>query len=157
MKRQIVIWSMVLLTVVNVASLSTMGYHRWFGDHREQGQRESREDRRRALEKELGLTAAQIENRETTRRALREGMKPIQEALRKKREVFYKTLMAVDSERTLIDSLNVEVDALEKEIENRFIEYILTQKEILTPEQFEKIFSSMRRRYGNGNGYRRRN
>ena len=62
--------------------------------------------------------------------------------------------MAVAPDRALIDSLNIEVDMVEQEIENRFIDYAMAQKGILTPEQFEKVFRSlMRRQYG----YRRSN
>ncbi|MEE2708247.1 MAG: periplasmic heavy metal sensor [Gemmatimonadota bacterium] len=154
MKRQFIIWGVVLLTVVNVASLSTLGYHRWFGDHRERAQRVSWEERRRAFEKALGLTAVQIEKRDAMRKALGEELKPLREALKEKRDVFFNTLIAADSDRALIDSLNIEVDMLEQKIEGRFIDYAMAQKGILTPEQFEKVFSSMRRRYGNGNGYR---
>ena len=74
-----------------------------------------------------------------------------------KRDVFFNILIAADSDRALIDSLNIEVDMLEQEIGNHFIDYAMAQKGFLTPEQFEKVFSSMRRRYGNGNGYRRSN
>ena len=157
MKRQLFIWGVVLLTVVNVASLSMRGYHRWSGDHRERAQRESWEERRRAFEKELGLTAVQIEKRDTMRKALGEELKPLREALMEKRDVFFNILIAADSDRALIDSLNIEVDMLEQEIGNHFIDYAMAQKGFLTPEQFEKVFSSMRRRYGNGNGYRRSN
>ncbi len=155
MKKQFIIWGVVLLTVVNVASLSTRGYHRWFGDHRERTQRESWETRRRAFEKELGLTGVQIEKRDAMRKALGEELTPLRESLKEKRDIFFDTLMTVAPDRALIDSLNIEVDMVEQEIESRFIDYAMAQKGILTPEQFKKVFSSMRRRYFNG--YRRSN
>lgn len=155
MKKHLVVWSVVLLTVINVASLSTIGYNRWIAGHGDSDKRSSRDDRRRSFDDEMGLTTIQVEKRDAMRKALDEDIRPLREALKVKRESFYQVLSGTDSRRTTIDSLRIHVDSLEIEIKKRFIDHTLAQKEILTPEQQKRLFSVMRKRYGNGS--RRRN
>ena len=155
MKKHLVVWSVILLTVINVASLSTIGYNRWFAGHDDSDRRSSREDRRRSFDDEMGLTTDQVEKRDAMRKALGDDIRPLREALKVKQESFYQILSKTDSRRTTIDSLRIHVDSLEIEIKKRCIDDALAQKEILTPEQQKKLFSVMRKRYGNGS--RRRN
>ena len=151
MKRQIVIWCVVLLTVVNVASLSTLGYHRWFGEHEKSERRFSREGRRSRVEADMALSSDQIKKRDEMRKALGEEMRTLRTALKSRKEAFYEVLSARKTDRAKIDQFRMKVDSLELEIKKRFIDHTLAQKEILTPEQQEKLFSAMRRKYSNGN------
>ncbi|MCY3774228.1 MAG: Spy/CpxP family protein refolding chaperone [Gemmatimonadetes bacterium] len=152
MKKKLIIWGVVLLTVINLASLATRAYHRW-GDDERRG-RESRREARMSVTERLGLTEAQAEQVRTMRAELGERMTPYRDGYREKRDQLYDLLMAPDADRGEVDRIKAQMDSLQAEREAIVFEYILAHKDVLTPEQQTKFFAMIKERFRNG--YRRR-
>ncbi len=152
MKKKLIIWGVVLLTAINVASLTTSAYYHWDGD--EENRRERRREGRSSWEERLGLTTEQSEQMQTLRSSLMEDIRPLREVMQGKRERFYELVMAPTPNRGTIDRVQGEMDSLQADIKGLVIDHMLAQKEILTPEQQTQFFTMMKKRYGNGS-YRR--
>lgn len=152
MKKKLIIWGVVLLTVINVASLATRAYHRW-GDDERRG-REDRREGRMSITERLGLTEAQAEQVRQMRAELGDHMTPYREAYRDKRDRLYDLLMAPDAARAEVDRIKAQMDSLQAERETIVFEFVLAHKEVLTPDQQTKFFTMIKERFRNG--YRRR-
>ncbi len=152
MKKKLIIWGVVLLTVINLASLATRAYHRW-GDDERRG-REDRREGRMSITERLGLTEAQAEQVRQMRAELGDHMTPYREAYRDKRDRLYDLLMAPDAARGEVDRIKAQMDSLQAERETIVFEFILAHKEVLTPDQQTKFFTMIKERFRNG--YRRR-
>lgn len=152
MKKKLIIWGVVLLTVINLASLATRAYHRW-GDDERRG-REGRREGRMSITERLGLTEAQAEQVRAMRAELGDRMTPYREAYRDMRDRLYDLLMIPDADRGEIQVIKAQMDSLQAEREAIVFEYILAHKEVLTPDQQTKFFTMIKNRYRNG--YRRR-
>ncbi len=152
MKKKLIIWGVVLLTVINLASLATRAYHRW-GDDERRG-REGRREGRVSITEQLGLTAAQGEQVRTMRAELGERLTPYREAYRDKRDQLYDLLMLQNADNEEIARIKAELDSLQVEREAVVFDFIVAHKEVLTPEQQTTFFTMIKERFRNG--YRRR-
>ena len=152
MKKKLIIWGVVLLTVINLASLATRAYHRW-GDDERRG-REARRETRMSITERLGLNEAQAEQVRAMRADLGDRMTPYREAYRDRRDRLYDLLMTPDADRGEIHVIKAQMDSLQAEREAIVFEYILAHKEVLTPDQQTKFFAMIKDRFRNG--YRRR-
>ena len=152
MKKKLIIWGVVLLTVINLASLATRAYHRWGDDERRD--RESRREGRMSITERLGLTEAQAEQVRGMRAELGERMTPYREAYRDNRDRLYDLLMTPDADRGEVGRIKAQMDSLQAERETIVFEFILAHKEVLTPEQQTEFFTLIKERFRNG--YRRR-
>jgi Spy/CpxP family protein refolding chaperone len=152
MKKKLIIWGVVLLTVINLASLATRAYHRW-GDDERRG-REGRREARMSITERLGLTEAQAEQVRAMRAELGDRMTPYREAYRDRRDRLYDLLMLQDADRGEIQVIKAQMDSLQAEREAIVFEYILAHKEVLTPDQQTKFFAMIKDRFRNG--YRRK-
>ena len=152
MKKKLIIWGVVLLTVINLASLATRAYHRW-GDDERRG-REDRRESRMSITERLGLTEAQAEQVRQMRAELGDRLTPYREGYREKRNQLYDLLMAPDAERGEVDRVKAQMDSLQAEREAIVFDYIVAHKEVLTPEQQTMFFTMIKERFRSG--YRRR-
>ncbi len=152
MKKKLIIWGVVLLTVINLASLATRAYHRW-GDDERRGQQDRREGRMSITER-LGLTETQAEQVRQMRSGLGDQLTPYREGYREKRDQLYDLLMAPDADRGEIDLIKAQIDSLQAEREAIVFDYIVAHKDVLTPEQQTKFFTMIKERFRSG--YRRR-
>ena len=152
MKKKMIIWGVVLLTAINVTSLTTRAYYHWGWD--EADRREHRREGRSSWEERLGLSTSQSEQMQVQRELLVEKIKPLREVMQGKRERFYELVMTATPARADIDRVQIEMDSLQADIKRLVIDNMLMQKEILTPEQQTEFFTMMKKRYGNGS-YRR--
>lgn len=152
MKKKMIIWGVVLLTVINLASLATRAYHRW-GDDERRG-REGRREGRMSITERLGLTEAQAEQVRQMRSELGDHLAPYREDYREKRDRLYDLLMAPEADRGEIDRIKAQMDSLQVVREAVVFDFILAHKEVLTPEQQTKFFTMIKERFRNG--YRRR-
>ncbi len=152
MKKKLIIWGVVLLTVINLASLATRAYHRWGDDERRS--REGRREGRMSITERLGLTDTQAEQVRQMRAELGDHLTPYREGYREKRDQLYDLLMAPDAGRGEIDRVKAQMDSLQTEREAIVFSYIVAHKEVLTPEQQTMFFSMIKERFRSG--YRRR-
>ena len=153
MKKKMIIWGVVLLTVINLASLATRAYHRW-GDDKWSGREDHRREGRMSITERLGLTEIQVERVRQMRTELGDHLTPYREGYSEKRDQLYDLLMAPDADRGEIDLIKTQMDSLQSVREAIVFDYILAHKEVLTPEQQTKFFTMIKERYRSG--YRRR-
>ena len=152
MKKKLIIWGVVLLTVINLASLATRAYHRW-GDDERRG-RDGRRAARMSITEQLGLTESQAEQVHKLRTELGDRMNPYREDYRDRRDQLYGLLMVPSADRGEIDRIKAEMDSVQAEREALVFDYIVAHKEVLSAEQQTKFFTFIKERYRNG--YRRR-
>jgi Spy/CpxP family protein refolding chaperone len=141
-------WGAILLTVINVASLVRIGYHRWSDGERREPYHV------RAFERKLGLSEAQAQQMKALRDSLKVDIQPLRTQLNTRREAFYQLMMAPEPDRAAIERLQNEMDSLQVEIKRRVVEDMLAQKRILTPEQQREFFSMLKKRYSDERGQR---
>ncbi len=144
MKRKLLIWGIALLTVVNVAALATIGYHRLCSNR--ERHHENRHAQRDFLHRELALSDTQAEQMKLLKEKFQLNVNPIRTALRTNQEQLIELLTAAAPHRSKIDSVQKEIDSLQAELQKMVIDHLLGQKEILTPEQQFKFFSIIRER-----------
>ncbi len=152
MKKKLIIWGVVLLTVINLATLATRAYHRW-GDDERRG-RDGRREARMSITEQLGLTESQAEQVHKLRTELGDRMNPYREDYRDRRDQLYGLLMVPSADRGEIDRIKAEMDSVQAEREALVFDYIVAHKEVLSAEQQTKFFTFIKERYRNG--YRRR-
>lgn len=144
MKKKLLIWGIVLLTIVNIAALGTIAYHS-LCYYRER-HHENRHTQRDFLHRELTLSDTQAEQMKVLKESFHSNANPIRAALRTKREQLLQLLTAAEPDRVRIGDVETEIDSLQAELQKIVIDHLLSQKEILTPKQQSKFFSIIRER-----------
>ena len=115
MKKNLLTWGLVLLTIVNIAALGTIAYHRFgHGEERDHGNQNAS---RGFLHRELALSDAQAAQMKALKESFQLNANPIRTALRTKREQFLQLLTAAESDRAKIDSVQSEIDSLQAELQ----------------------------------------
>ncbi len=144
MKKNLLIWVIVLLTVFNLAALGTIAYHRF----RYCGERhpEMRHHRQGFLHRELALSDTQEEQMNVLKQSFHSSSRPTRAALKRKREQLLQFLTNTETDIGKINSVQNEIDSLQSELQKRVIAHLLDEKKILTPEQQSKFFSIIRER-----------
>ena len=144
MKRKLFIWGIIMLTVVNIAALGTMAYHR-FG-HGEECYHENQHNRRDFLHRELALSDAQAAQMKALKESFQLNARPIRAALKTKRAQLFQLLAAPNPDRAKIDRVQSEIDSLQSELQKLVIGHLLDERKILTPGQQSRFFSIIRER-----------
>lgn len=144
MKKNLLVWGIVLLTVFNLAALGTIAYHRF----RYCGERhhEMRHHRHGFLHRELDLSDSQEEKMSVLKETFHSSSRPIRAALKTKREQLLQFLINSETDIGKINSVQSEIDSLQSELQKRVIAHLLDEKKILTLEQQSKFFSIIRER-----------
>lgn len=155
MKKKLITWGIILLTVVNITAFGTMAYHRF--SHHGERHHENQHDRRDFLHRELALSDVQAEQMKILRESFHSNSRPIRVALRTKREQLLQLLTAADSDRAKIYNVQSEMDSLQAELQKMVMAHLLDEKKILTSEQQSKFFSIIRERLMIGESHHEQN
>jgi Spy/CpxP family protein refolding chaperone len=153
MKKNLVILFLVLLTIVNIAALVTIAYHRFHPKRsfHPMGRPETPES---FIKQELDLTEEQAEEFKAHFKRSRTEMEPILDSL----EVIKKQLMdeisADEPSMDRLDQLAGEIGTLQAAMQKKMILHLLKGKSLLTPEQQKKFFSLLREGLGRMEGMR---
>jgi Spy/CpxP family protein refolding chaperone len=140
MKRSSIILFLVLLTIVNVAALATIGYHRFHP--RKPFHRDIRPDMHKDFVKqELELNEKQVEQFEAHVEKLKTEMEPILDSLRTKRKDLMDEILADEPSMDKLNRLSEEIGALHVQLGKKTTAHMLKAKSFLTPEQQRKFFS----------------
>lgn len=148
------LWGAVLLTVINITTLAMVGYHRWGRSGTDETTGRNR-GTSMSWERELGLSEEQYKQTEARRDTLGQKIRPLREALNLKRDTFYQLMADAQTDRPAIDGLQNQMDSLQIEIKRLVVEHMLEQKGSLTPEQQQKFFSQLKKRFYDGDPGRR--
>ena len=156
--KRILIKTLTCTIALALTVFVTVGYAEWGSNSKpcnegEEGQRKGK-GRHEEIAKMLNLTPEQEELTSQHRKQHRKKMKEISQALKEKRKALYQELEKYDGDQAKIASLAAEVKALlAKKVDSR-VESILAMKQILTPEQFEKLQTDVKKKAGQRHGKR---
>ena len=154
MSRKTLAWLLIFSVIINVSTLATVGYYRWFKQKRHSFTM-NRSAHQEFLKKKLGLTEEQSQKIEELRSELWEQIKPLKSQLDDGRHQFFQMVNQ--------DSVNIQnvyrsidrISELQKQMQRKTAENMLAQQSILTPEQRKKFFSIMANRMQMGESKRR--
>jgi Spy/CpxP family protein refolding chaperone len=142
-KKNLLILFLVLLTVVNVAALATIAYHR-FHAQRPFHPMERPEGRVGFLKQKLGLSEEQAKKFESHMERFRTETEPIYDSLSTMRTELMSEMMGKEPDVKRLNRLAEEIGALEIKLKKKSITHMLEGKTLLTPEQQRKFFSHFR-------------
>jgi Spy/CpxP family protein refolding chaperone len=154
MSRKTLGWLLIFSVIINVSTLATVGYYRWFKEKRHSFAID-RSAHQQFLKKKLGLTEDQSQKIEELRSELWQQIKPLKSQLDDERHQFFQMVNQ--------DSVNIQdvyrsidrISELQKQMQRKTAENMLAHQSILTPEQRKKFFSMMANRMRMGESKRR--
>ncbi len=145
MSKKTLTWLFIFSVIINISTLATIGYHRWFESKRQRFDRKH-SGHHQFLAKELGLTEQQSEQIQKLRTEFWQQIKSLNDQLEQERRTFFQMQNqdTVDIE-TLYRSID-RISELQRQIQRKTIENMLAHQAILMPEQRKKFFSLMANR-----------
>ncbi len=154
MSKKTLSWLLIFSVIINISTLATFGYHRWFEPKKTRFDR-GRSSRHEFLSKELGLTEEQSQQVQALRSELWRQIKPLKSQLDEERRHFFQ----IQNQ----DSVNIEeiynsidkISEIQKQMQRKTAENMLAHQSILTPDQRKKFFSMMASRMKMGESKRR--
>jgi len=143
MKNKWLIMVLIFSVAVNAAALITIGYQwsRHRGRHEPLSRPPFSQSHREMLQRRLNLTEDQAQKVKNAQEQVAKEMDTMRKTLRSKRGELVHLLREPHPDRTEIDSLLVEISALQADLERRIVDMLLNLKGVLTPEQREKFLS----------------
>ncbi|MDD5492987.1 MAG: periplasmic heavy metal sensor [bacterium] len=142
MKNKILAIILILSLGLNLGVLATFSRH-WLNkrDFRK-GPGENNWHKRK-IQKELNLTAAQVDFMEQDRKNIDQEIKSIRKELRKKRVELFTMLDTDPVDSVKADKLIDAISSLQAKIEKIVVSHLVTMKKNLTPEQQQKFKTIM--------------
>jgi Spy/CpxP family protein refolding chaperone len=139
-RKNLLILFLVLLTIVNVAALATIAYHRFHAKRpfRPMGRPDGRID---FIKEELGLNEEQAEEFQTHMERFRAETEPIHDSIRTMRTELMSELTKQKPDVQRLNQLAEEIGVLEVNLKKQSITHMLEGRSLLTPEQQKKFIS----------------
>lgn len=153
MKKNLIILFLVLLTIVNVAALATIAYHRFHpkGHFPPAGLPDMHKN---FIQQELGMNEKQVREFEAHFERVRKETEPILDSIEVKREKLMEELSADEPNKDKLNRLADEIGSLQAELQKKMIGHLLEGRSLLTPEQQKKFFSLFKEWRGRGGEFR---
>jgi len=145
MRKKTLSWLLIFSIIVNISTIATFSYHRWYKPKNKTYLAQS-ERHRESLSKKLGLTEEQSAKIRELKTNFWKEIKPLKNELSRERSEFVEILKQ-DSVNT--EEVNRKIDKIseiQRQMQHKTVENLLKHKSILTPEQSEKFISIMTRR-----------
>jgi Spy/CpxP family protein refolding chaperone len=142
MSKKTLTWLLIFSVIINISTLATFGYHRWFEPKRPRFER-GRSPQKEFFRKELGLTDEQWNKVQALKSEFWQQIKPLKTQLDEE----HRHLFQIQNQ----DTVNIEevyrsidkISEIQKQMQRMTVENILAHQSILTPEQRKKFFSMM--------------
>jgi len=154
MSKKSLTWLLIFSVIINISTLATFGYHRWFESKRPRFDR-SRSSHQEFLAKELGLTEDQSQEVQALKSELWQQIKPLKSQLDEERRHFFQ----IQNQDTVkVEEIYKSIDQIseiQKQMQRKTAENMLAHQSILTSEQRKKFFSIMASRMKMGESKRR--
>ena len=150
MRKKWLILALVFSGMVNVAAIGTIGFHWWrvrSVDHRLHPFPPG-EPMMRPLRRPLSLTPDQMQELEAQRRRISEEIRGIRRDLFESRARLMELLRSPDPDSTAVEDILQKMATSQVALERKVIQNILRMKQVLTPEQREKLLQMMEKRGG---------
>ena len=148
MRTKWLIAALVFSGVVNMAAIGTIGYH--WGKERSVGRPPPppHEPMLRPLRRPLSLTPDQMQELEGQRRRISEEIRGIRRDLFESRARLMELLRSPDPDSMAVEDILQKMATFQVALERKVIQNILRMKQVLTPEQREKLLQMMEKRGG---------
>jgi Spy/CpxP family protein refolding chaperone len=153
MKKNLIIVFLILLTIVNVAALVTIAYHR-FHAKRPFPPKGRPDGHMKFLQQELGLSEDQARDFELHMEKFRMETEPIQDSIRTIRTELMSELTKPEPDIQRLNQLAEEIGVLEVNLKKQSITHMLEGRSLLTPEQHKKFLSLFHQRWDRLRGLR---
>ena len=154
MSKKTLTWLLIFSVIINVSTLATVGYHRWFKP-RKQTFSKDRSGHREFFSKKLGLNEEQSQKVRELRSELWQQIKPLKTQLDEERCHFFEILKQDTVNIDIVyESIN-NISDIQKQMQQKTVENMLAHQSILTPEQRKIFFSLMAKRMQRGESKRR--
>ena len=145
MKKKIV-YLIIIVTLINLTALATMIYQRWL-DFNENTRVATRESRFEQVKSELALTSSQISHFEKIRNEFHSRVDSLDKNMEGIRHQLLRKIWLPQSEDIPIDSLLNRTSQLQMESQKLVIWHFYQFKKILTPEQWQKFYGIVSKRF----------
>lgn len=154
MSKKTLTWLLIFSVIINISTLATFGYHRWFEPERPRFDRD-RSAHKEFFSRELGLTEEQSQRIQELKSELWQQIKPLKSQLDDERQHFFQ----IQNQDTVnIEEVYYSIDKIseiQKQMQRKTVQNMLAHQSILTPEQRRKFFSMMANRMQMGEPKRR--
>jgi Spy/CpxP family protein refolding chaperone len=147
MKKNIIIITVVLLTIINLASLATFTYYRWFYTPFPPIM-ERAEISFHFIKNRLNLDDSQAGQLKSSFKIFQQEAEIILDSLQIKRSVFFYELSLEEPDSIKLTMLIKEMSTLQEEIKMKAINNLLRARSFLTPEQQHEFISFFNERMG---------
>ncbi len=145
MDKKVLVIILIISVAINLATVFTFGYFWWTRHTIERefgpGSRMMHEWQHSRIVRELELSGDQIEEIRKANEEMRSAVRPLREELFKKRQELMSVLREKEPDRALAEVLLNEIAELQAQHEKQIFERLLMMKNILTPQQQEKLGS----------------
>ncbi len=142
MRKKWLILALVFSVVVNVAAIGTIGLHWWKVRKVQHLHRPILGPMRNML----SLSPAQMQELDAQSGQISEEIRKIRQDIFKTRTRLMQLLRAPDPDSTAIDEVLQKMASSQVALERKVIQNILQMRQVLTPEQREKLFRMVERR-----------
>ncbi|UCE08208.1 MAG: Spy/CpxP family protein refolding chaperone [bacterium] len=145
MSKKTLTWLLIFSIIINISTITTFSYHRWFKP-KKKIDKTFRSIHRESLSKKLGLTEEQSQKVRELRSDLWKEIKPLRIQLSEERRHFIQILK---QDTINIDEVYKKVDSIaeiQQQMQRKTVENMLAHQSILTPEQRKIFFTIMTRR-----------
>ncbi len=147
MKKNIIIISVVFLTIINLASLTTFAYYRWFFMPVPPIM-ERAEISFHFIKNRLNLNDHQAGQLKSSFKIFQQEAEIILDSLQFKRSMFFDELSFEEPDSIKLNMLIKEMSALQEELKMKAINNLLRARAFLTPEQQREFISFFNERMG---------
>lgn len=149
MKRQTIVWLLIISLLINISTIVTFSYYRWF---RSSGPSPSfrRNMHREEFARRLGLTEAQTAQVNQLREKLWTQLKPLGEQLQQQRAEFAASLIQEPLDTLLLQQKIARIAELQQQMQRLSIQNLLEHRSLLTPAQWRDFTNMMINRMHRG-------
>ncbi len=146
MKKNLLIFALIVLVIVNVSALVTIIHGRWSRIPHFRGER-GPEHPLALFREQLELDDSQLAELKARRSLFETELAEVHNKMEEGRKALMEELRAESPDTVRIDGLIDEIGMLQAQVQKRAIRHMLQEQEILTPEQREKMFSMFDRHF----------
>lgn len=149
MGKKTIYFAAVILTIINLAALGTWVYNRYHGEGR-QSLTQLRNEQFERLQRELSLSPEQVRQIQMYRGDFLRQMDSLSAQLAGERTEMANELWQTAPNTLRLDSLVNRISQVQSAAQRKVIAHLLDVKSVLDPEQRQKFYRIVLRRFANG-------
>ena len=138
MKKKLIVLGISILVIINLSSLATICYYRWFQN--KEADQQATSSNGMCLCQKLSLSEPQINNVKTIRECFWLQCDTLLLGLQKYRAELIEHLMSAEPDSERIFAVLKKINSNQAYIQKNVINNLLQQKELLNPEQQKRFF-----------------